>query len=83
MKIEIDRYEYYHWSQQQIHNYLRSQGMDTTKEIRQKEIRQYEDPRRHCNMIFIGESLPDKVVNYIKTVIGLVPQTIPWEAANA
>ena len=77
MKIEVSRLKVIQMKEWQLGEYLRSRGMDTSK-----EITKWENPARCYDYTFIGESLADKVVGCIKTVIGLVPITEPWEAAG-
>lgn len=77
IKVEIDICDYQRWSRGRLMGYLHSQGLDITK-----EIMHYECPTRHYSRIFIGESLADKVIGCLRTVIGLVPITEPWSATG-
>lgn len=73
MQVEIDEIEAERMSIWQMNDYLRGQGLDTTKEI----VR-YECPRK-LSVIFVGTTLADKVVGFIDTIVGKVPITQPYE----
>lgn len=73
MQVEIDITEAERMSIWQMNDYLREQGLDTTK-----EIARYKDPRK-LSVIFVGTTLPDKVVGFVNTVVGKVPITQPYE----
>lgn len=73
MQVDVDSCDVERWSQWQLIDYLRSKGLDTTK-----EVSRYENPRKYFSITFIGESLSDRVMGCLRTVVGLVPITKPW-----
>jgi hypothetical protein len=56
-----------------LDRFLQDHGLD-----QRQSFEMFEDLSRY-KMVFKGTPLPNRIVNTIKTVIGLVPVTIPWE----
>ena len=72
--IPLDEYELNSMDSYNLDEYLTNHGMDTHKEIERFDLTIQGLP---C-VIFKGQTLPDKIISCIKTVVGLVPITEPW-----
>ena len=74
MRVTLSQYDLIR-SARGIDYLLRSKGLNTSK-----RVTEWIRPDRNFDKEFRGTPLPCRIEGCVKTVVGLVPKTIPWES---